>query len=287
LTDVHAMGSCSSHSGPNPRALDLSHFEEMRTVGKGGFGKVTAVMEIDPATGKTFGPAYAMKRQMKSQLIKSKSWLDMMWVEREIMEQAQSCFLTRLLATFQSPTEVFFVMDLMEGGDLRYHLKQQSPFPQETTRFYAAQMLLGLECLHQLGILYRDLKPENCLLDGEGNLYLSDFGLSVVLGRDGEGIAKKAHGKSGTRDYMAPEMLAGQHYGLEVDWWALGITVHEILTRRFPKITTGCHLCFQIRLEPATKAFLRSLLDPDTNAISACTSMTSVANCDNSCELQD
>jgi serine/threonine protein kinase len=130
-------------------------------------------------------------------------------------------------------------------------------------------MLSGLECLHQLGILYRDLKPENCLLDAQGNLYLSDFGLSVVLGRDGDGIASKAKGKSGTRDYMAPEMLGGHHYGLEVDWWALGITVHEILTRRFPKVANG-RLNFQVRLEPATKAFLRSMLHPDMHMRLGC-----------------
>jgi serine/threonine protein kinase len=212
---------------------------------------------------------YAMKRQMKSQVIKSKSTLGMMMVERQIMAQAHSLFLIHLMAAFQSPTEVFFIMNLMEGGDLRYHLKLLAPLSQDATRFYAAQMLLGLECLHQHGILYRDLKPENCLLDAEGNLYLSDFGLSLILGRDGAGIASKAQGKSGTRDYMAPEMLTGHHYGLEVDWWALAVTVHEILTRHFPKATNG-HLEFQIRLEPATKAFLRSMLDPDTNARLGC-----------------
>jgi serine/threonine protein kinase len=231
------MGSCSSlDKRPTPDKLDFTHFTEIREVGKGGFGKVTAVHQLTPDRKPIKDEMYALKRQSKAKLIEEDR-LKMLFMERDVLAQCQSRFVMALLAAFQSPTEVFFIMSLMEGGDLRFYIKDT--LPESFARFYAAQMLLGLESLHSQGILYRDLKPENCLLDTTGNLRLSDFGLSIILGtKEGE-LARKASGQTGTQDYMSPEMLSGRPYGTEVDWWAWASTLYEALTGSTPSWQSG------------------------------------------------
>jgi len=98
--------------------------------------------------------------------------------EREILERITSPFIVKLHFAFQTPKKLYFVMDFLNGGELFYHLKLEGRFSEMRTSFYAAEILLALECLHSNGIIYRDLKPENVLLDSEGHIKLTDFGLS-------------------------------------------------------------------------------------------------------------
>lgn len=259
------------HPPPNPNEVDITHFELLKVVGKGGFGKVNAVIKRDT------GELLALKRMDKYSIIQKRSHVDMVWTERRIMSRLTTPFCCHLVYAFQSATELFFVMPFMQGGDLRFHLRERSLMSERVCRFYAAQMVLGLEALHRLRIVYRDLKPDNILLDKDGNLRLSDFGISVEL------LAKddyKTRGRAGTRGYQAPELFDGQLYDTSADVWSFGVTVYELLhgARPFPSkklatrppATRFGSLRFKPSLDPDTKAFLAGLLQVDISKRLGC-----------------
>lgn len=127
-------------------------------------------------------------------------------------------------------------MDFLNGGELFYHLRREQRFSEDRTRFYAAEILVALECLHENGIIYRDLKPENVLLDSDGHIKLTDFGLSKIKQTENE----IAYTFCGTPEYLAPEIVRGEGYGKEIDFWALvsnlifnsiiqGLMIYEML----------------------------------------------------------
>jgi len=121
-------------------------------------------------------------------------------------------------------------MDFIAGGDLFFHMKRnRMGFPKGVARFFIAEIIVALEFLHKNNIVYRDLKPENILLDGEGHLCLTDFGLSKILG---DQMTTKTI--AGTLLYMAPEVLRGERYGTEADWWSVGVILFILLTGRHP-----------------------------------------------------
>lgn len=115
----------------------------------------------------------------------------------------------------------------MNGGELFHHLQRHGRFKENVARFYAAEILLGIECLHSNKIIYRDLKPENCLLDTEGHLKVADFGLSYKTEENEE----KAKSMCGTPEYLAPEILLSKTgHDKTVDWWSFGAILYEMLT---------------------------------------------------------
>jgi serum/glucocorticoid-regulated kinase 2 len=122
------------------------------------------------------------------------------------------------------------IMDYYSGGSLYYHIERNGAFPEDCVRFFAAEMILALDHLHQRGVIYRDLKLENVLLDGEGHVALTDFGLS-------KDQCDKTHLAStfcGTPVYVAPELITKTPYGFSIDWWALGIVLFELISGRVP-----------------------------------------------------
>jgi serum/glucocorticoid-regulated kinase 2 len=121
-------------------------------------------------------------------------------------------------------------MDFINGGELFYHLKKDGRFEEERVRFYAAECLLALEHLHTQGIIYRDLKPENVLIDAEGHIKITDFGLSKV----GLPINEQTSSFCGTPEYLAPEVIKGGGYSFGVDIWSLGLVVYEMLCGHHP-----------------------------------------------------
>jgi len=149
---------------PNPNEVDLTHFELLKVVGKGGFGKVNAITKLDT------GELMALKRMEKYAVLQSSSHLKMVWIERKIMSLTASPFLCNLLYAFESERELFLVMPFMQGGDLRFHLKERGTMPVSTACFYAAEMILGLQAMHEKRVVFRDLKPDNMLLDADGHL---------------------------------------------------------------------------------------------------------------------
>lgn len=125
---------------------------------------------------------------------------------------------------FQSPNRLYFVLDYVNGGDLFHHLRKKVRFTEKEVKFFAAEVILALEYLHEKGFIYRDLKPENILVTSDGHLKLTDFGLSKEI-TDEQGLADTF---CGTCQYLAPELIQKKGYTKMVDWWGLGILIHEM-----------------------------------------------------------
>ena len=132
----------------------------------------------------------------------------------------------QLRYALQTQDKLYFIMEFLNGGELFFHLSREHRFSEARTAFYAAEILLGIECLHERGIMYRDLKPENVMLDWEGHVKLTDFGLSKK-----EDIGK-TYTFCGTPEYLAPEIIAGTGHNKSVDWWSLVSFSHCLTTIR-------------------------------------------------------
>jgi len=214
--------------------LTVDDFELLKVVGKGSFGKVMQVKKKD--TDKI----YAMKVLKKSQLVARKQVAHTQ-TERKVLEEIDHPFIVSLRYAFQSPDKLYMIVDYFTGGELFFHLRTGGAFSEERGRFYAAEMSLALVCLHQHNIIYRDLKPENVLLDGEGHIKLTDFGLSKdsIVGN------QLTHTFCGTPEYLAPEVIHGIPYGKAVDWWSLGTLTYEMLTGLPPFYNENLHVMYE------------------------------------------
>ncbi|XP_040846930.1 rhodopsin kinase GRK1 [Ochotona curzoniae] len=245
-------------------------FLDFRVLGKGGFGEVSACQM--KATGKM----YACKKLNKKRLKKRKGYQGAM-VEKKILAKVHSRFIVSLAYAFETKTDLCLVMTIMNGGDVRYHIynvDEENPgFPEARAIFYTAQIISGLEHLHQHRIVYRDLKPENVLLDNDGNIRISDLGLAVEL-EEGQ---TKTKGYAGTPGFMAPELLRGEEYDFSVDYFALGVTLYEMIAARGPFRARGEKVenkelrqrvlseavSYPDKFSPDSKAFCEALLEKD------------------------
>ncbi|XP_028654886.1 rhodopsin kinase GRK1b [Erpetoichthys calabaricus] len=207
-------------------------FMDFRVLGKGGFGEVHACQM--KATGKM----YANKKLNKKRL-KKRNGYEGAIVEKRILAKVHSRFIVTLAYAFQTKNDLCLVMTIMNGGDLRFHVynvDEKNPgFNEERACFYTAQIICGLEHLHQNRIIYRDLKPENVLLDDKGHVRISDLGLATEL-KDGE---DKTKGYAGTPGFMAPELLKNIEYDYSVDYFTLGVTLYEMIAAKGPFRSRG------------------------------------------------
>uniref|UniRef100_A0A7N8X834 G protein-coupled receptor kinase n=1 Tax=Mastacembelus armatus TaxID=205130 RepID=A0A7N8X834_9TELE len=202
------------------------YFYEFRILGKGGFGEVCAVQV------KQTGQMYACKK-LDKRCLKKKGGERLALLEKQILEKVNSLFIVNLAYAYNSKNHLCLVMDLMNGGDLSFHIYQlgERGLPMERVVYYTAQITTGILHLHSMDIVYRDMKPENVLLDGKGQCRLSDLGLAVELPK-GKMICQKV--SAGTTGYMAPELLRQEYYRMSVDWWALGCSIYEMVAARLP-----------------------------------------------------
>lgn len=228
--------------------MHASDFVSLKCLGKGAFGTVLLVKQH--STGRLF----AQKQLKKATLTVEKGLVEQTKTERAILESVnRHPFVVKLFYAFQDKQKLYLILEYAQGGELFHHLAMERTFTEEVAAFYMAEMVLALDHLHRdLGVVYRDLKPENCLLDAEGHLLLTDFGLSKVALEDplDPDSRVKCNSFMGTIDYMAPEVVQGKEYDQAVDWWSLGALGYDLLTGS-PPFTANNHTRIQQKIVQA------------------------------------
>jgi serine/threonine protein kinase len=219
------------------RKMCAEDFEPLRCLGKGAFGTVHLVKQH--ATGRL----YAQKQFRKASLTVHKRLVEQTKTERVILESVnRHPFVVKLFYAFQDHERLYLILEYAQGGELFHHLELERMFTEEVAAFYMAEIVLALEHLHHnVRVIYRDLKPENCLLDSEGHLLLTDFGLSKVALEEED---SRTNSILGTIEYMAPEVVQGVAYDFAVDWWSLGAIGFDLLTGS-PPFTGNNHTKIQ------------------------------------------
>ncbi|KAI0221397.1 cAMP-dependent protein kinase catalytic subunit [Massospora cicadina] len=225
--------------------LRINEFDIMRTLGTGSFGRVHLVRR------KTNGCFYAMKVLKKSEVVRLKQ-VEHVHNEKNVLKKCNHPFLVSMLGSITDSVNLYVFMEYVAGGELFSYLRKFQRFPAHVAKFYAAEVVLAFEYLHALDIIYRDLKPENVLLDSRGHIKLTDFGFA-------KHVPEVTWTLCGTPDYLAPEVIQSRGYGKAVDWYSLGILDQM---RLYEKILAGA-VRFPPFFDPLAKDLVKRLLSAD------------------------
>ena len=197
--------------------LSMESFDIISVIGRGFFGKVLLVQN------KQDKEYYAMKIVKKDRLVKSHQ-IHTILAERSILAKAKHPFIVNLMFAFQTVSKFHIGLEYVPGGDMIGLLQRSRILPMEDVRIYAGEIATALEHLHSIGVVYRDLKPDNILIAQDGHLKLTDFGLAKDISQSGT-----TRTFCGTAEYIAPEIIHGKPYAFAVDWWAFGILVYQMI----------------------------------------------------------
>lgn len=200
---------------PDTSNWQLSDLTLKETLGTGTFGRVRLCLH------KSTGNYYAIKCLKKSEVLRMKQ-VEHILAEASILGSIRHPFIVNMLKTFQDDKRLYIVLEYVVGGELFSHLRKAGKFPNDVAKFYAAEVILAFEYIHSMDILYRDLKPENLLLDVGGHIKITDFGFAKK-------VPERTFTLCGTPEYLAPEIIQSKGHGKAVDWWALGILTYEML----------------------------------------------------------
>ena len=222
----------------------LEDFKHLKVLGQGSFGKVILVQNQNN------NKLYAMKILNKKFIVK-KNQVSHTQTERVLLEKLKHPFIVRLNYAFQDSKRLYFLTEFLQGGELFFHLRRNSGYKEKAVRFYMSQILLALEYMHDNNYIYRDLKPENILIDKEGNIKLTDFGLSKILPEE----ETTTYTMCGTAEYLAPEILFAKGYDKTCDWFSFGVVLFEMFCGYHPFKSKGQ------RIDP--KIYLRKTYIPD------------------------
>ncbi|ORX47026.1 kinase-like protein, partial [Hesseltinella vesiculosa] len=215
--------------------LTVDQFQLMNVIGKGCMGKVLLVESKLACEPRTKHPRYYALKVINKHRVIQQNEVKHIKSECDILSRLRDHpFLIQLHYAFQSRHHLYLVLDFIPGGDMATQISLRISFPKLATRFYAAEVLLGLSVLHSHGIIYRqrmDLKPENILIGRDGHILLTDFGLSKVFTPNDQRDLGQPMTKTfcGTAEYLAPEVLLGEPYTYTMDFWSLGILVYEMI----------------------------------------------------------
>lgn len=244
--------------------IGIGDFRIVRVLGTGASCRV---MQVQHRTSDQY---YAVKVISKRKLFTNEKKLERAITEKRVLARLSHPFVVSMHWAFQTRGHLYMVLDYCEGGELFYHLQKRGRFSEPDTKFYISEILLGLEYLHSQGILYRDLKPENCLLDAEGHVRLTDFGLS----KDNLNSSALFQSFVGTVLYLSPEMIRREGHGLALDFYCLGCLVYVLLTGSLPHFTgdlqqmcarraKGEGFALPREISHEAKRLLERLLEPD------------------------
>ena len=217
--------------------LSMNDFKVISVIGRGYYGKVTMCQR------KSNKKLYAIKSVHKNRLMKAHK-VSTVVSERNVLMNVRHPFIVTLHFAFQTASKVYMGLDYIPGGDLSFHLISRGAFPEGDVRLYVAEISLAIDYLHKSGLVYRDLKPENVLLNRDGHIKLADFGLVKNL--------KYSHTTStfcGTPEYIAPEVILKQKYGPMVDWWALGVMLYYFIYGHTPWYDENLKKLFEMILD--------------------------------------
>eukprot|EP01136_Pigoraptor_vietnamica_P004094 Opistho-1_new@34091 len=230
-----------SHNLPTLNNPTIADFEKLKLIGRGAFAEVSLVRH------KESGHFLALKTMLKRRVVEMDNVAHVL-EEKEVLKTLNYPFVVSMAGAFQDERSLYLVLEFVIGGELFTVLKMSHRFPEAMARFYVAEVSLALGYLHSMDIVYRDLKPENVLLDSRGHVKLTDYGFARRLPRDG-----LCYSFVGTPEYLAPEIIEGAGHGKASDWWTLGVFTFELIAGRVPFKSSNRSVLYEMILEGQPK----------------------------------